>query len=231
MASARALLPFLAIFGCAGVLFVGMGATFAGVYYYVEVLHPPAPSVPSMPVEPIEDAEPEEEPASAPAPSEPTAAPAPTPAPEPAAPPADDAAGDTEEVTVAEEAEEKAPTGCTPNSRGIRQLGPTRWEVKRSVIERYTKNPSKADELAAVKWATDKKGNHTGVRLLRVPCKSPLRAAGLLSKDLILTVDGREVTSMAQGLRVWAGIRRNDGFTVRIKRGGQVVSHRYVLVE
>jgi len=119
---------------------------------------------------------------------------------------------------------------CKPNGKGIKQLGPHKWQVKRSVIERYTGNMKAAEKLASVKWAKNKSGKTTGVRLTRVPCKSPLRAAGLRSKDLILSVGGQKVTSVPQGLRVWASIRRDDSFTVKIRRKGTSTVHRYVLV-
>jgi hypothetical protein len=51
------------------------------------------------------------------------------------------------------------------------------------------------------------------------------------SKDLILEVDGKSVTSYAQGLRVWAAIRRKGAFTVKIKRGSSTVTNRYILTK
>jgi S1-C subfamily serine protease len=125
----------------------------------------------------------------------------------------------------------KKKSQCTPNGKGIKQLGPHKWRVKRSVIERYTSNMKAAERLASVKWAKNKSGKNIGVRLSRVPCKSPLRAAGLRSKDLILTVSGQKVTGVAQGLRVWASVRRDDSFTVKIRRKGGTTVHRYVLVD
>ena len=99
------------------------------------------------------------------------------------------------------------------------------------MIERYTGNMKAANRLASVKWAKNKSGKTTGVRLTRVPCSSPLRAAGLRSKDLILTVSGNKVTSVAKGLRVWASIRRDSSFTVKLRRKGTTTVHRYVLVD
>ena len=120
-------------------------------------------------------------------------------------------------------------SGCVPKSRGIDQIGPKKWRVKRSLIEKYTSNSSAASTLARVKWAKTRSGKTRGLRLTRVPCKSPLRAAGLQSKDLILEVDGKSVTSYAQGLRIWAAIRRKSSFTVKVRRGKAVRIHRYIL--
>lgn len=121
------------------------------------------------------------------------------------------------------------PKGCTPHHRAIKQLGPKKWSVKRSLIDRYASDLKAAERLARVRWATNKSGKRTGIRLVRVPCKSPLRAAGFESGDLILSVNGRAVTSVASGLRVWAGIKMGNGFTVRIRRKKAKRVHTYVL--
>jgi|GEM_PF-6385210 len=218
MAGSKAPLIIAAVVGGAGLLVVGMVGALAAAWYLIP------PSEPMAAVEATEVAveEPEPEPEVAPEPEPEVVAEATEPEPdEPVEPELE------EEVEV--EPEPVAQPKCTPNSRGIKQLGPTKWRVKRSVIERYTGDMDKANKLARVKWAKTKSGKTRGVRLVRVPCKSPLKAAGMRSKDLILAVDGKKVTSLAQGLRVWASIRRKSSFTVKIKRGSSTVTHRYVL--
>jgi membrane-associated protease RseP (regulator of RpoE activity) len=204
---------------------MGMAGLLAAVWFWT------APAQPMSAQDgPVVDATPEPEP-------EPVAEPepevqAPSEAPVEPSPEVSEEGTTEEPVEALDDPPEEAAServACVPNSQGITQLGPRKWKVKRSVIERYTGNSASASKLAKVKWAKNKSGKTVGVRLLRVPCKSPLKAAGLRSKDLILEVDGKKVTSYAQGLRVWASIRRNSAFTVKLKRGGQTLTHRYLL--
>ena len=224
MSGSRAPLIVAVVIGGAGLLAASMAAILVAVWFLVP--HPGieelASGVPDAPVE---------EPERLPEPE-----PDPEPDPEPVLEPEPEAETPLE-VTSVEEAD-ASPTSlepaaqkseCKPDSRGITQLGPRKWRVKRSIIEKYTSSSDAASRLARVKWAKTKSGKTRGVRLLRVPCKSPLKAAGMRSKDLILEVDGKSVTSYAQGLRVWAAIRRKSAFTVKIKRGGSTLTHRYIL--
>ena len=233
MAGSRTQLIAVAVMGSAMLLAVGMAGLLAAVWFWtapVQPLSPPDGAVVDTTPEPEPEPEPEPDPEPV-ADPEPEQRPPPGDPVEPSAEPRE--AGATEEgVDEPGELPEEGAServACVPNSRGITQLGPRKWKVKRSVIERYTGNSASANKLAKVKWAKNKSGKTVGVRLLRVPCKSPLKAAGLRSKDLILEVDGKKVTSYAQGLRVWASIRRNSAFTVKLKRGGQTLTHRYLL--
>ncbi len=226
MSGSKTPLIIAGVVGGALFLALGMVAVLAGVFLLLppssQQVEGPAPKPEPVAVEEPEevvDPEPEEEPP-------------PPPEPEPLEPEVEEVAED--DGTTTDDAEEEAPepaakSECVPSSKGVTQLGPKKRRVTRSLIEKYTSNTSAASNLERVKLAKTKSGKTRGVRLVRVPCKSPLRAAGLQSKDLILEVDGKSVTSYAQGLRIWAAIRRKGSFTVKIRRGDGVRVHTYVL--
>ena len=157
------------IIGGAVVVMIGMAGVLAAAFFWFA----PQSRVVS------ERSAPEriEEPVAVEAPvTEPDPEPEPEPEPEPR-PGARGRTGGRARAGAGWEAEAVVTSECVPNSKGITQLGPKKWRVKRSLIEKYTSSSSAASKLARVKWAKTSRGRTgaCGSRVFRARARSRRR--------------------------------------------------------
>lgn len=120
---------------------------------------------------------------------------------------------------------------CKPDSPDVEQTGERSWKVKESFVDRHTKDLDAAEKLAKVGWARGADGDIIGFKIRSLPCKSPLREAGFMKGDVITSVNGKEITSVASAMRVGLEVRRAGQMRVRLTRKGVRREHTYTLVK
>ena len=95
-----------------------------------------------------------------------------------------------------------------------------RFTVDRAVIQRYTRNWSRLNELGWSKRHKDSNGKADGMQIGGIRCGSDPFDAGFRNGDVIHAVNGRAVKSIPQALLVYTAIHNDKIFEVDITRRG-----------
>lgn len=122
---------------------------------------------------------------------------------------------------VGQHVAQKAKQRCDEPVGQIEQLGDGRWKVQRSFVESYTSNLKRLESLGAVARHRDALGDPDGFRLARIRCGSPLAQGGLENGDIVSSVNGHAVTSLAGALLTYAKVRNKDTVKVDLVRRGK----------
>jgi hypothetical protein len=130
--------------------------------------------------------------------------------------------------------EGNAPRGtrkpCEP-AEEIVQVGETRWRVKRSIIDWYAVHIRELEKQAGVGIHRSEDGKRDGARLYLPRC-SILRQAGFRGGDIVHSVNGHKVSTIAAGVKTYAKVRNDRVLNVEITRkNGTKVTLTYKLVQ
>lgn len=117
---------------------------------------------------------------------------------------------------------ERAPAAQKPPPKGLEILPDNRWRVSRALADRWQENPYRLAN-------TEEAG--AGWRLSRVRPYGPGWYLGLRNGDVILTVNGHKLDTMPQLLMAYAKLKNDTSFEVQIRRGGQIRTHHYTIVD
>lgn len=128
----------------------------------------------------------------------------------------------------------RAPRGnkkpCEPVEE-IEQLGPTKWKVERSLIDWYAVHLRELEKQAGVAPVKADESARAGARLYLPRC-SVLRQAGFHGGDIIHSVNGHAVTTIAAGVKTYALVRNDKKLVVELTRkNGTQLTLEYKLVK
>jgi general secretion pathway protein C len=102
----------------------------------------------------------------------------------------------------------------------IQRLGPTEFNVDRSVVARVFEN--QAAFVKGVRIFPEQQGGKTvGIRLAGIRPDSLLGAVGLVEGDRLQTINGFDISSPEKALEVYARLPTWDNLTVVVNRKGQ----------
>lgn len=150
-----------------------------------------------------------------------------------------------------EAVESAAPTGAVAERRVLREgvqgkpprgkkkpcepieevvaLGEDRWRIERDLMDWYATHLRELEKQVGVSSHRGDDGKRDGARLYLPRC-SVLRQGGLLNGDVIHTVNGRKVNTVAQGVATWLAVRNNKTIVVELSRkDGTPRTHTYKL--
>lgn len=175
-------------------------------------------------------------------PGAPKAEETPEPPPKHTAPPDASAEGTPTEAVPTEEGDGQAkkegvagkpPRGnkkpCEPVDE-IQQVSATKWKVERSLIDWYAVHLRELEKQAGVAVHKGDDGKRDGARLYLPRC-SVLRQAGFRGGDVVHSVNGHKVTSIANGVKTYAKVRNDRTLKVDITRkNGSQLTLTYKLV-
>jgi general secretion pathway protein C len=112
--------------------------------------------------------------------------------------------------------------------RGIRKVGDRRYEVQRSTVESVMGNLSLLSRSARI-VADVRGGKPHGLRLLAVRPNGPLAKIGLQNGDVLVSINGINMTSPAKGLEVYSKLKSASHVALGLERGGKQVSQEYTI--
>ena len=118
---------------------------------------------------------------------------------------------------------------CLEADPRIVAKGADRFSVDRDLVDAYTSNLKTASKLAWVGWHRDDEGEIDGFRVKKIRCGSVLHQAGFRNGDIIHTVNGKPVTSIAQALSAYRKLRKKRTLNVEVQRKGATRKMRYRL--
>lgn len=117
---------------------------------------------------------------------------------------------------------------CEPIEE-IVQLDTFKWRVERDMVDWYATHLRELEKQAGVAVHRNKKsGKRDGAKIYLPRC-SILKQAGFRNGDIVRSVNGNEVYSIAQGIKVYLKLRKTKVVTVELTRKGEPRTHKYRL--
>ena len=123
----------------------------------------------------------------------------------------------------------RAPDALDPAiAKGIERLGPGRYRVERSVVERLLDN--QAEVMSGGMMRPEKEGDRTvGVRIFGVRPDRLFGVLGFQDGDVLRTFNGYEFSSPERMLEAYAHLRDATQLRVEFTRGGQATTSTYAI--
>jgi hypothetical protein len=111
----------------------------------------------------------------------------------------------------------------------ITALGDKRWRVERSLLDWYATHLRELERQVGVSSYRDEDGKRSGAKLYLPRC-SVLRQGGMQNGDIVRTINGRKVNTIAQGVATWLAVRGQKTITVELtRRNGEDLVHTYLM--
>jgi general secretion pathway protein C len=110
--------------------------------------------------------------------------------------------------------------------RGVRKLGPHRYEVDRSALEAMLADLG-AVSLSARVVPESREGRAGGLRFVSVRPGGPVDKLGIEAGDLVSSVNGLELTRPEQALSIYTRLKSMSHVEVGLERRGERLSQEY----
>jgi hypothetical protein len=104
--------------------------------------------------------------------------------------------------------------------RGVRKLGPNKYEIDRSLVQSFISNMAMAGRDAAI-YPHTKNGKPDGFRLGRVRPGGIFAKLGMRSGDVLNSVNNMSVTSLDKALEMFTKLQGANHMTVGLTRYGK----------
>lgn len=105
-------------------------------------------------------------------------------------------------------------------NRGVRKLGPNKYEIDRSLIQSFISNMAMAGRDAAI-YPHTKNGKPDGFRLGRVRPGGIFAKLGMRSGDVLNSVNNMSITSLDKALEMFTKLQGANHMTVGLTRYGR----------
>jgi hypothetical protein len=119
---------------------------------------------------------------------------------------------------------------CNVKNPDIAKSGHSQYQLPKAVLKHYSTHWKEASRLAHLSWATGTDGQNLGVRIRGISCNSPLKFTGLKRGDIVVSINGHDVQSEKDLLKVYGKLMFWKKMDVTIKRGSTIVSLHYNIV-
>jgi len=112
--------------------------------------------------------------------------------------------------------------------RGVRKLGPNKYEIDRSLVQSFISNMAMAGRDAAI-YPHTKNGKPDGFRLGRVRPGGIFAKLGMRSGDVLNSVNNMSITSLDKALEMFTKLQGANHMTVGLTRYGRPRSLDYTI--
>jgi hypothetical protein len=117
---------------------------------------------------------------------------------------------------------------CLAPDERITKLSKGSYTLESELVDQYTGSLNSAKSLVrGMGWSYDEDGDKDGFQLFGVRCGSPLHQAGLRSKDVIHSINGKQIRSEVQAIAAWKVLRNKKNVKVMYSRKGTTRTMKY----
>jgi general secretion pathway protein C len=117
---------------------------------------------------------------------------------------------------------------ATETGEGVRQLGPSAFEVSQGEIDNTLSNLSKIATQARI-VPNFRDGKPNGFKLLSVRPDSIYQKIGLRNGDVLQRVNGLDINSPDKALEVYQKLRESRHITLQVMRGDSTLNYDYTI--
>ena len=111
---------------------------------------------------------------------------------------------------------------------GIKSVGPNKWEIKRSALNKVLGNTTQLARMARIVPSV-KGGKPNGFKLYAIRPGSLYTLIGLQNGDTIHAINGHAMTTPDKALEVYTNVRHASHLTISFSRGGKTKTHDYTI--
>jgi type II secretory pathway component PulC len=116
----------------------------------------------------------------------------------------------------------------TPYAQGVKQTGPYEYQIDRAMLNEQLGDLAKLGREARVIPNYDRdSGTYKGFKLIGVRPNSLYRAIGIRSGDVIMQINGEELSSPSKALELFTKLQNSNEITLDIMRGGKKQTLQY----
>jgi len=112
--------------------------------------------------------------------------------------------------------------------KGIKQTGEHKYEVQKSTLESMLGNMAALSRAARIVPEV-KDGKSAGFRLFSIRPDGPFGRIGLLNGDVIVAINGLEMTDPSKALEVYTKLRTASHLSVSLERNGAKITKDYTI--
>ena len=116
---------------------------------------------------------------------------------------------------------------CTVENPNISKKGSLTYHVPKKVVKHYSTHWKEASRLAHLSWAKNEHGDRMGIRIRAISCQSPLKYTGIRRGDVVVSINGMNVQSDKDLLKVYGRLLFWKNMKVTVKRGTRLVTLKY----
>ena len=137
------------------------------------------------------------------------------------------AAAGEDDDGAGEDADDEAdePASACSGITGVTQNSATSYTLTDTFVDKYIRDTGTAQTQGSAGWKTNKAGEKIGFRVRKLRCAP--RVAGIQNKDVIQSINGRELTNIGAAWAAYREVTKGGSFTVKLRRGGQPMTLRY----
>ena len=125
---------------------------------------------------------------------------------------------------------ERIPPPMEEEGEGVRKVGATSYQIKRSEFDKALSNIGRLMTEARAVPKRDSKDNFIGFEIVYLKEQSLLEKIGLEKMDVLTRINGYDLDSPEKALQLFGKLRTADQFTIDLKRGDRSVTLDYSVV-
>ena len=112
--------------------------------------------------------------------------------------------------------------------KGVKEVGKNKFVLDRKSLNNQLSDPAKLAKQAKI-VPNYKNGKNHGIKLATVAPGSVYSKIGIQSGDIVLSIDGKKITSQAKALELLDGMRNSSSAQIEIERRGKRKSLSYTV--
>jgi general secretion pathway protein C len=114
-------------------------------------------------------------------------------------------------------------------AQGVRKTGERSYEIERATFESALSNLNVVSRTARI-VPEIRNGKAVGFRLYSVRPDGALGRVGLQNGDVISSVNGRDLTTVASSVEIYGELKSADHLSVGLERGGRKMTIEYGII-
>lgn len=113
-------------------------------------------------------------------------------------------------------------------SQGVKKIGPNKWEIQRSVLNKVLGNTTMLARSARIVPSV-RNGKPNGFKLYAIRPGSMYSLIGMQNGDTIRAINGQSITTPDKALAVYTQVRNASHLSIAFSRRGKAITHDYTI--
>lgn len=113
-------------------------------------------------------------------------------------------------------------------AQGIQRVTDSSFVIKKKILDKVLDNPGKLMDIARIR-PHQEGGKTVGMKLARIHPNTLLTKLGLKNGDILIGIDGEDLSSPDTALKAYASLRTAESLSLTVRRKGSPMTIRYTL--
>ncbi len=113
-------------------------------------------------------------------------------------------------------------------AQGIQRVSDSSFVIKKKILDKVLDNPGKLMDIGRIR-PHQEGGKTVGMKLARIRPNTLLTKLGLKNGDILIGIDGEDLSSPDTALKAYASLRTAESLSLTVRRKGAPMTIRYTL--